>query len=272
MFLQLHSPSADAVYAISSNLLCKADASGRYVSRISDGLPLFFDNTTKTEIIYAKPEGCYFLQSDGEIDYFDEYMRLYSEAGEPLSSVKIGEKGFTAFSQESFIAVTFSEGMLAEYERVEGICINTEGMGDLLCKKEAGSDLSTDFAFNADRVVSTADEYLILKDGVLSAYEKLPAWKRSAYTVFSSPKGCLHDGELIFSDYLLNLRKVSGGVEYRLDSLEIPKPCDFDAVSYEAGVFYYGDESFRFSTPVGGANDRTLYRREADGIFFYAGF
>jgi hypothetical protein len=272
MFLQLHSPSVDAVYAVSSNLLCKADSGGRYVSRISDGLPLFFDNITQTEGIYAKSEGCYFLQSDGEIDYFDEYMRLYSEAGEPLRSVKISETGFTAFSQESFIAVTFSKGMLAEYERVKGVCINTEGMGDLLCKKEAGSDLSTDFAFNADRVVSTTDEYLILKGGVLSAYEKLPAWKRSVYTVFSSPKGCLHDGELIFSDYLLNLRKVSGGVEDRLDSLEIPNPCDFEAVSYEAGVFYYGDKSFRFSTPVGGANDRTLYRREADGAFFYAGF
>jgi hypothetical protein len=271
MFLQLYSPSADAVHALSSNLLCKADADGRYIARISDGIPLFFDNITQTESIYAKSEGCYFLQSDGNIDYFDEYMRLYSEAGGPLRSVKTGETGFTAFTQDNFITVTFSEGMLAEYKRTDGICINTEGKGDILCKNDAGSDLFTDSAFNADRVVSTADEYLILKDGVLSAYEKLPAWKRSVYTVFSSPKGCLHDGELIFSDYLLNLRRVSGGVEYRTDSLEMPYPCDFEAVSYEAGVFYYGDESFRFSAPVGVANGGTLYRREADGIVFYAG-
>jgi hypothetical protein len=199
-------------------------------------------------------------------------MRLYSEAGGPLRSVKIRETGFTAFTQDNFVAVTFSEGMLAEYERTDGICINTEGKGELLCKNEAGNDLFTDSVFNADRVVSTADEYLILKDGVLRAYEKLPAWKRSVYTVFSSPKGCLYDGELIFSDYLLNLRRVSGGAEYRLDSLEIPTDCDFEAVGYEAGVFYYGDESFRFSAPVGEANGRTLYRREADGSFFYAGF
>lgn len=267
MFQKMHSPSELARYALSSKYVCKGDKTGRFVTRISDGAPVYFDNITQTEEISANSAGCYFLSSNGEIDYFDEYMRRYSETESGLTSVKSSENGFSAFSQGVFIKITFAEGMLSEYTPLYGVygeCANTQD-GELICRDSFNADI---FIEPADKLMASENEYFVLREGLLRAYGRHPQWQRLLHTSFSPPAGCLHNGDLFFSDYFQNLHRVNALAELAAVS-EIPDNCDYKSVKYDNGTFYYGKNSFTFAAPVRGENGRNLYKREANGIISY---
>jgi hypothetical protein len=265
MFRQVHSPAINGLYGLSSKFICKADGTGRYAAGVADGLPLYFDNITDSTGIYTDFGGCYFLRSNGEIDYFDGYMRPYSETENDLTSVKSDETGFSGFSRDIYVKISISAGgMLSNYEKTDGKCVNSFGSGEAVC----GDDPFIKLAVSSDKFAAANSEYLILSEGTLSAYEKESAWQRLVYTSFASPKGCLHNGELIFSDYFLNLWKVNADAS--LSSLSyVPDSCDYTAVNLNGGIFYYNSASFPFASPIKQSGGRTLYKREADGVIIY---
>jgi hypothetical protein len=267
MFRRLYSPSENALYALSPKFICKADGNGRYVTRISDGIPLYFDNETSTTGVYSSLSGCYFLQSDGGIDYFDEYMRRHSETESGLTSVRVTETGFSAFLNDIYVKITLSEGMLAEYEQADGVCVNSLGAGELICGADELGDPLAAALLTAEKLASTQKEYLILSGGTLKAYEKIPSWERSVYTSFTLPLGCLYNGDLIFSDYFSKLRKLNP--DGTLSALsEIPDECDYSAVRYVDGIFYYANKSFRFAKSIK-TGGNTMHKSEADGMIIY---
>jgi hypothetical protein len=192
-------------------------------------------------------------------------MRPYSETEKDLTSVKSDKTGFSGFSRDIYVKISISAGgMLSNYEKTDGNCGNSFGSGEAVC----GEDPFIELALNSDKFAATDSEYLILNEGRLSAYEKEPVWQRVVYTSFYSPKGCLHNGELIFSDYFLSLWRVNADAS--LSSLsDIPDGCDYTAVNLNDGIFYYNGTSFPFAYPVKQGGGRTLYKREADGAIIY---
>ncbi|MDR2105534.1 MAG: hypothetical protein LBP51_07255 [Deferribacteraceae bacterium] len=268
MFNQLSAPLIpETFYAVSLKYLCRTDKTGRFAANLSNGEPLYSDNITGSRVFSANSEGCYFLDQNGAIDFFDEYMRSCSATEEKLSSVKPHEKGFSAFAQNIFVKLTFTSGVLTEYEITDGECLNTIGGAELLCKTPYNTELFMQAAA-ADKLAASEDEYLILNDGVLSAYDKRPSWQRSVYTSFSSPRGCIFNGELIFSDYFSDIYKVNNDASLSTISA-VPEGCAYEDVDYIDGKFYFANSYFTFAEPVKREGGKALYRYARDAIISY---